>query len=204
MPPKTSTCCSSESASSDRGSCSFSPPSNVCGEDESRVQKAGHHRDAGDVDGGRRREPISAAPMRLRQKSEERRDCAEQRKNGMPSEPRDVVRKQNRVGRPADEAHRRHHQPERDGRPEQPLATAPDVPSPHDHGDAGRRRHQQREQPEPGQHVRISLEEIPDADVENAVNRAAQEPRHVCFVGSERSILQVRGPVWTCSSCRYI
>ena len=121
------------------------------------------------------------AAMRLRQQRQQRRDAAEERKHGVPAQPRGADAQQHLVDRPADDADARHQQTERERGPEQPLASRPGVPPPRDNRDARERRQQQREDAEPGKNVRKRPQVCANNGIENRIRDAEPKPAHLHY-----------------------
>ena len=143
-----------------------------------RVQKAGHHSDAGNVDGRAGRHRFTAASVRLGEQPEERCDGAEQREHGVPAEPRGFAREQELVDSPANQPDRRHRQTKRDRGPEQPMATGPVAAPPRDDNHAGHRRHDQRGHPEREEKVRVPVQQPSNEKVAHGVQDSARKPSH--------------------------
>ena len=99
--------------------------------------------------------------MRLRQQRKQRRDAAEEREHGVPSQPRRAGPQQHFIDGPADDADARHQQPERKSRPEQPLASRPRLPASRNDDDARKRWKQQGNDTEPGENVLGTVSGMP-------------------------------------------
>ena len=151
-----------------------------------RIEEAGHHRNAGDVNRG-----VAVTDSRA-----PRCGCASSANIGVivpnsaktvyqPSH--DVCASRTSFERPAEKADGRHREAEGDRRPEQPVAAAPAMAAADDHGDAGHRREEQRHEAEPEEAVGIALQHDAGEHVERAVNRAVEKPLHVSDVGPIRA-----------------